>query len=205
MLLINLCDTPMDIPDAIWSCDISYPTVDTVRIVFFFKNNMRVAITFTHDNNAMYIVSTQWTDIEPVGARVRAPERDQNVMIGNLKIVDAPGNPLLFTGHIDVSRRYRSESFECTRTPVAMLIEPSCSLSYESANDSAIESADKDDVLVLDTDSDANSVNMVPDTDTDESGDESDSGTYSDNMVPDTDDEDGVLVLDTDDSDSEPD
>ena len=186
MLLINLCDTPMDIPDAIWSCDISYPTVDTVRIVFFFKNNMRVAITFTHDNNAMYIVSTQWTDIEPVGARVRAPERDQNVMIENLKIVDAPGNPLLFTGHIDVSRRYLSESFECTRTPVTMLIEPSCSLSYESANDSAIERADEDDVLVLDTDESG-----------DESGDESDSDTNSENMVPDTDtDNDEILVLD---------
>ena len=200
MLLINFCDTPMDIPDAIWSCDISYPTVDTVRIVFFFKNNMRVAITFTHDNNAMYIVSTQWTDIEPVGARVRAPERDQNVMIENIKIVDAPGNPLLFTGHIDVSRRYLTESFECTRTPVAMLIEPSCSLSYESANDSAIERPDEDDVLVLDTDesdSDTGSDNMVPDTDTDESADESDSDTDSENMVPDTDtDNDEILVLD---------
>ena len=156
MLLINLCDTPMDIPDAIWSCDISYPTVDTVRIVFFFKNNMRVAITFTHDNNAMYIVSTQWTDIEPVGARVRAPERDQNVMIGNLKIVDAPGNPLLFTGHIDVSRRYRSESFECTRTPVAMNIEPSSSPPDESASESADESDDESDD------------NMVPNTDNEE-------------------------------------
>ena len=204
MLLINLCDTPMDIPDAIWGCDISYPTVDTVCIVFFFKNNMRVAITFTHDNNAMYIVSTQWTDIEPVGARVRAPERDQNVMIKKLKIVDAPGNPLLFTGHIDVSRRYRSESFECIRTPVAMLIEPSCSPPYESAGDSARESADKDGVLVLDTDSDTDesdsvtsSDNMVPDTDTDESGDESDSDTNSENMVPDTDtDNDEILVLD---------
>jgi hypothetical protein len=200
VLLINLCDTPMDIPDAICGCDISYPTVDTVCIVFFFKNYMRVAITFTHDNNAMYIVSTQWTDIEPAGARVRAPDRDQNVMIENLKIVDAPGNPLLFTGHIDVLRRYLSESFECTRTPAAMLIESSCSPPYESAGDSARESADKDGVLVLDTDesdSDTNSDNMVPDTDTDESGDDSDSDTNSDNMVPDTDtDNDEFLYLD---------
>lgn len=191
MLLINLCDSPMDTPYAIRGCDISYPTFDTASVAFFFENYVRVTITFTHNNNAMYIVSTQWTGIELVGARVRVPERDQNVVIKNLTIDDVPGNPQLFSGHIEVLRRYQPDGFECTRTPVAMLIEPSCSPPEESAGDSARESADKDDVLVLDTDESS-----------DESGDESDSDANSDNMVPDTDAEGDVLVLDTD-SDSE--
>jgi hypothetical protein len=131
----------MEIPNGIHNCDIRY-TSDTAIVTFFFVNHARVAVTFTLNKDAQCIEFAKWTGIEPCGARVWVPEHDQKVVIRNLKIIDVPGNPLLFSGYIDVSRRGASDSVECWRSHIAMNIELPCS--------SPNKSADDDEVLYLD-------------------------------------------------------
>jgi hypothetical protein len=172
----------MEIPPVIVACDIRY-TDDAAHVTFFFENHMQVTITFTHGNkDAQNIVSTQWTDIEPASARVRTPAHNQKVVIGDLNIINVPGYPLLFCGHIDVSRRGASDSVECWRSHIAMNIELPCSPPDESASECARESA-----------SESGCESGI------ESGCECD-----DDTVPNTDDE-GIMVVDaTSESDDDP-